>query len=67
MTSNAARQLFPHAPTGKEHFSPAPEANTGDGLRLARVGGRTRRRDDPARRGLGADVGDHADGRDAKA
>jgi succinate dehydrogenase/fumarate reductase flavoprotein subunit len=35
------KQLFPHAPTGKEHFSPAPEANTGDGLRLAEaVGGR---------------------------
>ena len=35
------KALFPHAPTGKEHFSPAPEANTGDGLRLAEsVGGR---------------------------
>ena len=35
------KQLFPHAPTGKEHYSPAPEANTGDGLRLAEaVGGR---------------------------
>ena len=35
------KQLFPHAPTGKEHFSPSPEANTGDGLRLAEaVGGR---------------------------
>jgi succinate dehydrogenase/fumarate reductase flavoprotein subunit len=35
------RQLFPHAPTGREHFSPAPEANTGDGLRMAEaVGGR---------------------------
>jgi len=28
-------KLFPHAPSGREHFSPAPEANTGDGLRLA--------------------------------
>lgn len=27
-------QLFPHAPTGHEHVSPAPETNTGDGLRL---------------------------------
>jgi succinate dehydrogenase/fumarate reductase flavoprotein subunit len=35
------KQLFPHAPTGKEHYSPAPEANTGDGLRLGEaVGGR---------------------------
>jgi succinate dehydrogenase/fumarate reductase flavoprotein subunit len=35
------KQLFPHAPTGKEHYSPSPEANTGDGLRLAEaVGGR---------------------------
>lgn len=35
------KQLFPHAPTGKEHFSPSPEANTGDGLKLAEsVGGR---------------------------
>jgi len=34
------KQLFPHAPTGKEHYSPSPEANTGDGLRLAEaVGG----------------------------
>ncbi len=37
----ARRQAsFPHAPTGKEHWSPAPEGNTGDGLRLAEaVGG----------------------------
>lgn len=28
------KQLFPHAPTGKEHFTPSPELNTGDGLRL---------------------------------
>jgi len=27
--------LFPHAPTGKEHHSAAPNANTGDGIRLA--------------------------------
>lgn len=33
-------QHFPHAPTGREHFSPSPKANTGDGLRLAEsVGG----------------------------
>lgn len=30
------KQLFPHAPTGTEHRSPAPTSNTGDGLRLAR-------------------------------
>lgn len=35
------KQLFPHAPSGKEHYSPSPETNTGDGLRLAEaVGGR---------------------------
>jgi succinate dehydrogenase/fumarate reductase flavoprotein subunit len=35
------KQLFPHAPTGKEHYSPSPDTNTGDGLRLAEaVGGR---------------------------
>lgn len=34
-------QLFPHAPTGREHYSPSPAGNTGDGLRLAEaVGGR---------------------------
>lgn len=33
-------RLFPHAPTGQEHHSPSPAANTGDGLRLAEsVGG----------------------------
>lgn len=34
------KQLFPHAPTGREHYTPSPEANTGDGLRLGEsVGG----------------------------
>jgi succinate dehydrogenase/fumarate reductase flavoprotein subunit len=34
------KQLFPHAPTGTEHFSPSPTGNTGDGLRMAEaVGG----------------------------
>lgn len=34
------RALFPHAPTGREHFSPSPAANVGDGLRMAEsVGG----------------------------
>ncbi|VTU34817.1 3-oxosteroid 1-dehydrogenase [Variovorax sp. PBS-H4] len=34
------KKLFPHAPTGREHLSPAPPCNTGDGLRLAEsVGG----------------------------
>jgi succinate dehydrogenase/fumarate reductase flavoprotein subunit len=34
------KALFPHAPTGKEHLSPAPPGNTGDGLRMAEaVGG----------------------------
>ena len=33
------KQLFPHAPTGKEHYSPSPASNTGDGLRLAETAG----------------------------
>lgn len=28
------KKLFPHAPAGYEHASPAPPGNTGDGLRL---------------------------------
>jgi succinate dehydrogenase/fumarate reductase flavoprotein subunit len=31
--------LFPHAPTGREHWSAAPVANTGDGLRLGESAG----------------------------
>jgi succinate dehydrogenase/fumarate reductase flavoprotein subunit len=35
------KALFPHAPTGNEHYSPGPTGNTGDGLRLAEtVGGK---------------------------
>jgi succinate dehydrogenase/fumarate reductase flavoprotein subunit len=35
------KAMFPHAPTGREHTSPGPIGNTGDGLRLAEsVGGR---------------------------
>ncbi len=35
------KALFPHAPTGREHYTPSPEANTGDGLKMAEaVGGR---------------------------
>ncbi|HTS23994.1 MAG TPA: FAD-dependent oxidoreductase [Casimicrobiaceae bacterium] len=33
------RALFPHAPTGREHWSAAPPTNTGDGLRLAEAVG----------------------------
>lgn len=34
------KALFPHAPTGQEHWSPAPPENTGDGIRLGEaVGG----------------------------
>jgi succinate dehydrogenase/fumarate reductase flavoprotein subunit len=33
------KQLFPHAPTGKEHYSPSPASNTGDGLRMAEAVG----------------------------
>ncbi|QEL23508.1 FAD-dependent oxidoreductase [Bosea sp. F3-2] len=33
-------ELFPHAPTGREHWSAAPGSNTGDGIRLGEsVGG----------------------------
>jgi succinate dehydrogenase/fumarate reductase flavoprotein subunit len=36
----ARRQtMFPHAPTGHEHWSPGPAGNTGDGLRLAESAG----------------------------
>jgi succinate dehydrogenase/fumarate reductase flavoprotein subunit len=33
------RAMFPHAPTGQEHWSPGPAGNTGDGLRLAESAG----------------------------
>ncbi len=33
------KQLFPHAPSGTEHWSPAPEGNVGDGWRLAEEAG----------------------------
>ncbi|GCC46039.1 hypothetical protein chiPu_0029989, partial [Chiloscyllium punctatum] len=33
------QKMFPHAPTGKEHYSPGPTGNTGDGLRLAEAAG----------------------------
>lgn len=33
------RAMFRHAPTGAEHWSPAPPGNTGDGLRLAEAAG----------------------------
>ena len=33
------KKMFPHAPTGNEHFSPGPTGNTGDGLRLAEAAG----------------------------
>jgi len=36
-------QMFPHTPTGQEHWSAAPPTNTGDGLRLGEsAGGRVR-------------------------
>ena len=39
------KAMFPHAPTGAEHFSPGPAGNTGDGLRLAEsAGGRVENR-----------------------
>ena len=33
------RALFRHAPSGAEHWSPAPPGNTGDGLRLGEAAG----------------------------
>ena len=33
------QKMFPHAPTGQEHYSPGPAGNTGDGLRLAETAG----------------------------
>ena len=33
------KTMFPHAPTGHEHWSPGPIGNTGDGLRLAESAG----------------------------
>lgn len=33
--------LFPHAPTGVEHHSAAPETNTGDGIRMGETVGGT--------------------------
>ena len=39
MMSRRRKAMFPHAPTGTEHFSPGPTGNTGDGLRLAEAAG----------------------------
>jgi succinate dehydrogenase/fumarate reductase flavoprotein subunit len=33
------KAMFPHAPTGQEHWSPGPTGNTGDGLRMAESAG----------------------------
>jgi succinate dehydrogenase/fumarate reductase flavoprotein subunit len=33
------KAMFPHAPTGEEHYSPGPTGNTGDGLRMAEAAG----------------------------
>ena len=33
------KAMFPHAPTGKEHYTPSPKSNTGDGLRMAEAVG----------------------------
>lgn len=33
------KTMFPHAPTGAEHYSPGPAGNTGDGLRMAEIVG----------------------------
>ena len=39
MMSTRRKAMFPHAPTGTEHYSPGPTGNTGDGLRLAEAAG----------------------------
>ncbi len=46
---DAARmaELFPHAPTGHEHWSAAPLSNTGDGLRIGEAAGAICVRDFP--------------------
>lgn len=41
------KELFPHAPSGNEHWSPAPPGNTGDGLRLGESIGATVNTDIP--------------------
>jgi len=33
------KAMFPHAPDGSAHYSPAPSGNTGDGLRMAEAAG----------------------------
>jgi succinate dehydrogenase/fumarate reductase flavoprotein subunit len=33
------KAMFPHTPTGVEHWSPGPTGNTGDGLRMAEAAG----------------------------
>ena len=38
-------ELFAHAPTGREHWSAAPDTNSGDGLRLGESAGGGIRRD----------------------
>ena len=37
--------MFPHAPTGREHWSAAPASNTGDGIRLGESAGGNMRTD----------------------
>jgi succinate dehydrogenase/fumarate reductase flavoprotein subunit len=39
------RSLFPHVPTGHEHWSAAPSGNAGDGIRMAQAEGAELRRD----------------------
>lgn len=41
------KELFPHAPEGHEHYSPAPTGNTGDGVRLGQSIGATFTKDLP--------------------
>lgn len=57
------RQLFPHAPTGQEHYSPAPATNTGDGWRLATdAGGATEVRIPNAAAWIPVSLVQHRDG-----
>ena len=57
------KAMFPHAPTGNEHWSPGPAGNTGDGLRMAESAGGRVEDTLPQRGGLGAGFDHDAQGR----
>jgi succinate dehydrogenase/fumarate reductase flavoprotein subunit len=57
------KAMFPHAPTGHEHWSPGPTSNTGDGLRMAEQARGARRGHLAECSGLGASLDHDAQGR----